>query len=181
MDLGVLENHMAGTAKCLQPVEPLKTDLLGENTKNIISRIVNMSEDLGSLTKTVYMNKKELVTVRSELRRQADTIDEQRGQLMGLGDQIRSLEQGTSTSTSGVTGVRSDAFLKAIRSVTLWPIDSENEDILWQAVGDFLHKTLETPETDVCPDNIEATTLLPGRRRHTGRPRQVYRVTRWCT
>ena len=166
MDLGTLDAHIAGPAPCLQPAEPLTADffrtLLGENTRNIISRIDNI-EDLGNLTKTVDHNKPELEATRAELKRPAGIIAEQRSPLIGLGDRINNLEQGDRAPkpSSAALATRSADFLRTRRAIRLWPIDSKSEDVLWQAVGNFIQETLEVPDSDVCPEDIESITPLP--------------------
>jgi hypothetical protein len=60
----------------------------------------------------------------------------------------------------------SRAYLFSRRSLRLWPIKGENEDEIWQSVGDFLHSKLELEETECSQESIEKIRRLKSGRRN---------------
>ena len=50
----------------------------------------------------------------------------------------------------------------ARRSVRMWPISGDDEDALWEGVGDFLHDTLAIRSDDVSQNDIESISRIQG-------------------
>ena len=51
--------------------------------------------------------------------------------------------------------VLSEPYLKARRSIRIWPVAGTTEEELWGNAGEFLHSPLAVPEGDVGQDDVE--------------------------
>ena len=160
-------------------------NLIGENTKQITSRIDNLSQDVLALTKSVADNRTEIGKNSDQIRQQSSVIEEQKALLAELGGRVAALESGdarpTSVAVSGNTAApRSSDFLYARRSVRVWPVDSTSEDTLWKGVGEFIHSALKIPEADVSQVDIEKIVPLEKPRIPVGNLNNKVLVTFFC-
>ena len=150
--------------------------LIGENTATITLKLDNVTGDLAALTKTVEASKSELAAVSTELGKHATDIKDHRSQIEDLAGRLAKLERtGGRSSTSG-----NPDYLRARRSVRMWPIENESAETLWKGVGEFLHSALGIPESDVGPDDIETITPIPDPRHATGNLNKEALVTFFC-
>ena len=62
----------------------------------------------------------------------------------------------------------------------MWPIENANENTLWKGVGEFLHKALGIPESDIGPEDIESVTAIPEPRYTAGNLNKEALVTFYC-
>ena len=56
--------------------------------------------------------------------------------------------------------VLSEPYLKARRSIRIWPVPGESEEELWGNAGGFLHGPLPVPVSDVWQDDVEEVTRV---------------------
>ena len=158
--------------------EPLTADffinLIGENTRKITERIDKMADDLCSLTRTVEDNSGAVASNSAKLQRQAAIIEEQRSMLSDLGNRVGMREgaRGGGREIEGmsnaVTRSKSSGYVKARRSVRLWPVNQESVATMWEGVGQFIGNALGIPDTEVSMEDIESVTALPDSRLVTG-------------
>ena len=139
---------------------PLTADffrnLIGENTKMVTEKIETLSEDLLTLSKKVDANKDGIDRASSEMAKQAATIADQKLLLDELGERVCRLEAGPALRPPEPSRDKSAGFLKARRSLCVWPIRGENDDDLWRGVGDFIHESLKISEDVMSQDDIES-------------------------
>ena len=173
-------------------LEPLTADffrkLIGENTDRVTKKIDNMAPDLAALTRTVDMNKAEISKGAEETKRQADLIKEHKEMIDRLGRRVDNLESGGSGAAPMASvgprpvdaPVKSDRYLRARRSVRLWPINQADENSLWKGVGEFIHTALGISEDDICQEDIEAVVPIPDPRLPVGNLNSEALVTFFC-
>ena len=165
------------------PGETLSADffrkLIGDNTATITAKLDKVTGDLASLSRTVEASKVEIATVHSEVQQHSLELADQKSQIVSLADRIARLEGGRVNEVDRPIPL-SPAYLLARRSVRMWPIENTNDNTLWQGVGEFLHKALGIPESDIGPDNIEAIKALPDPRYATGNLNKEALVTFFC-
>ena len=116
--------------------------------------------------------------MHTEVRQNSLNIAEQKSQMDGLAERISRLENGGPRFNRAE--LRSPAYLIARRSVRMWPIENTNANTLWKGVGEFLHKALGIPESDIGPDDIESITAIPDPRYTAGNLNKEALVTFFC-
>ena len=152
-----------------QPGEPLTAEffrnLIGENTRMITGKIDKLTTDLLTLTSTVESNRAEIAKSAVATERQGALLEAQRTELARMDERLARLEAGGPVSTpancpDGNRG-KSHAYLKARRSVRIWPVNRQDEDSLWKGTGEFIHEALKIPECDVSQEDIESVVAVP--------------------
>ena len=155
-------------------------NLIGENTKTVTAKIDAMTADIRTLTRSVAVNSGEIGKNTEELKRQAELIEHQKSALDELSARVANLEgNGTAGRPSPPDQLprKSPEYLRARRSVRIWPIDGSSEDSLWRGTGDFIHSALRISEDDVGQDDIESVTAVPNPRIRIGNVRDEAVVT----
>ena len=162
--------------------EPLTAEffrnLIGENTATITTKIDKVTGDLASLSRSVEASKSELATVSSEVNRQATELADHHLQLAALSNRIVRLEQGRQLPEQGRN--LSPAYLRARRSIRMWPIIFSSSNTLWKGVSEFIHTALGIPEDDLGPEDIEDVVAIPDPEYATGNLRKEALVTFFC-
>ena len=111
----------------------------------ITGRIDTLSEDLIGFARCVEDQTGAINQNKAELGKQADIIKEQRGIIEDLETRVGRLETGGGPhgrADANNNQARSKEFLKARRSIRIWPIDNHSEESLWKGTGDFIHSAL---------------------------------------
>ena len=167
--------------------EPLTADffknLIGENTRMITGRIDTLSEDLIGLARRVEDQSGAISQNKAELGRQADIIKQQKGVIEELETRVGRLETGgvrPGRTDVDSSHARSKEFLKARRSIRIWPIVNHSEESLWKGTGDFIHSALGIPDEDISPEDIESVTPVRNGRAGMGHVRDEAIVTFYC-
>ena len=145
--------------------EPLTADffrsLIGENTATITKKIDKVTGDLASLSKAVEAGKSELAAVSSVVGRHTAELADHRAQMTALNDRISLLEQARPLAPDSGLKAKSQAYLRARRSIRMWPIENASSNTSWKGVGEFIHTALGIPEADLGPDDIEDVVAIP--------------------
>ena len=145
------------------PGETLNADffrrLIGENTATVTAKLDKVTGDLAALSRTVEASKTEVAEITEEVGRHSTELAEHRALVEGLAERIARLER--EGSMINKSSKLSPAYLLARRSVRMWPIENSSPQTLWKGVGEFLHKALGIPESDIGPDDIEDVTATP--------------------
>ena len=169
--------------------EPLTAEffknLIGENTKTITGKIDKLTKDLLTLTSSVDANRTEITKNATETHRQGLLLDSQKNALEKLDERLSRLEGGGTVSTdTHPAGQRprpkSHEYLRARRSVRIWPVNRLDEDSLWKGTGEFIHEALHIPVSDVCQDDIESVIPVPDPRFPTSSVNNEALVTFFC-
>ena len=177
---------MAAVTPVVQKIqsEALSADffrnLIGENTKTVTAKIDAMSADIRTLTRSVAANSSEIGKNTEELKKQAEIIVHQKSALDELSVRVATLEsQGNAGRPPPPDQLprKSPEYLRARRSVRIWPIDGSSEDSLWRGTGDFIHSALGISEEDVGQDDIESVTAVPNPKFRIGNVREEAIVT----
>ena len=179
----LLENPPATPVPGEQLTADFFRNLIGENTKQITSRIDNLSQDVLALTKSVAENRGEIGKNAEEIMQQSGIIVEQRSSLAELGGRVAALESGSVGATPAAINKavpKSSDFLYARRSVRVWPVNSTSEETLWKGVGEFIHSALKTSEADVSQFDIEKIVPLDNPRIPVGNLNNEVLVTFFC-
>ena len=74
--------------------------------------------------------------------------------------EARELPRGPAVNNPNPCHTRSREYLKARRSIRIWPIDNHSDEGLWKGTGDFIHTALGIPEEDLAPEDIESITAV---------------------
>lgn len=81
---------------------------------------------------------------------------------------------------TSLPNARSTEYLKARRSIRVWPVKGLSETELWKGAGDFIHSTLNIHEDDMSPDDIESVSALPDSKFPVGNLRSEILITFFC-
>ena len=110
------------------------------------------------LTKKVENNAKDITEVKSTAKANAIKIGDHDNEILKLTNRVRALEGRESTNKLEAPrrAVLSEEYLRARRSIRVWPVTGSTEEELWGNVGEFLHGPLALPETAVGQDDVEA-------------------------
>lgn len=153
-----------GLAMIRGPGQPITADffckLIGDNTATITTKLDNITGDVASLTRTIESSKAELAAVSAKVCENATDIAQQKAQLEGLKEIMSRLESGGTKTLDGPKELDRD-YLRARRSIRMWPIENTSQQTLWKGVGEFLHTAVGIPEADVGPDDIESVEAMP--------------------
>ena len=165
---------------------PLTADffrnLIGENTKMVTEKIETLSEDLLTLSRKVDDNREGISKTVAEMSKQAEVIAEQRTLLDRLGERVGALEAGRvlPPAAGSHRSERSDDYLRARRSIRLWPVTGSCDTELWRGAGKFIHTTLNIPEEDMLPDDIESVKAIPDPKFPMGHLKSEILITFFC-
>ena len=163
--------------------EPLTADffrkLIGDNTATITTKLDKVTVDVAALTRTVEASKTELAAASAKIQEHSLGIAAQKAQLDGLEERISQLESRGAASPEGLRTHDVD-YLRARRSIRMWPIENTSQQTLWKGVGEFLHTKLCVPEAEVGPDDIEAIVAIPNSKHTQGNLNKEALVTSFC-
>lgn len=129
---------------------------LKENTDHIVKYFTT---NLGALSQRVDANAARVDDNARAIDRQESDICQQRKELGILTSRIMDLERTRShrgSSEIPKRAVLSGEYMTALRSLRLWPVAGDSKDELWEAVGNFIHKTLKIDVGDVTQSDIES-------------------------
>ena len=135
---------------------------LKENTDHLI-KTFNLS--LGLVAQKVDNNTKGIEANRHELERQSKVADDRWTDLQRLTARVTALERGPPTSVEpAAKATLSDSYLRARRSIRIWPVRGLTEEDLWGEAGEFLHKQLAISTNDVGQDDVKDVQRVVGER-----------------
>ena len=138
-------------------LKPLK-----ENTEHLI-KTFNVS--LGLVAQKVESNTKGIESNCSELEQQSRVADERWSDLQSLTARVSALERGQQAAVEPLSRAPlSDEYLKARRSIRIWPVKGVTEGDLWGEAGEFLHTQLAMSTNDVGQDDVEDVRRVVGER-----------------
>ena len=151
--------------------EPLTAEffknLIGENTKMITGKIDKLTTDLVTLTSSVESNRADIAKSLSATERQSSMLEAQKVELPRMEERLTRLEAGDHVMSAaarhggGGNLTKSRSYLKARRSVRIWPVNRQDEDSLWKGTGEFIHEALRIPESEVSQEDIESVVAVP--------------------
>ena len=151
--------------------EPLTAEffknLIGENTKMITGKIDKLTTDLITLTSSVESNRADIAKSLSATERQGTMLEAQRAELARMDERLARLEAGDHVMSTAIrpggggTLGKSRSYLRARRSVRIWPVNRQDEDSLWKGTGEFIHEALRIPESEVSQEDIESVVAVP--------------------
>ena len=131
-----------------------------ENRDDIIS---SFNATIGTLSRRIEDNSALIAANASAIKVQSDTTAAQRSDIDKLTERVCRLENDSGAPRLQVVekrAVLSPDYMRARRSIRLWPIRGEGEDALWEEVGDFLHVTLTIRTDDVGQGDIESISRV---------------------
>ena len=137
---------------------------LKENTNHIIN---TFNTSLGLLAQKVGANTEGVALNRAEIEKQAKLGDERWADLKRLTSGIEALEREGAPAPAPVVGNRAvltEDYLKARRSIRIWPVPGGTESELWGEAGEFLHNQLAISTDDVGQDDVEDVRRVVGER-----------------
>ena len=124
------------------------------NKEEIIS---SFQLGLGELSKKVEGNASGIAANREHIKDQATRVDGLDLKFDKLTARVLALERSEPKKMEvPERAVLSEAYLKARRSVRLWPVAGSTDKELWGNAGEFLHGLLAVPEADMGQEDVEA-------------------------
>ena len=109
------------------------------------------------LAKKVEDNAKVITDVKAAANGNTERIDGHDNEIQKLTDRVRVLEgRGPKRPETPRRAVLSEAYMRARRSIRVWPVAGVIEEELWGNAGEFLHWPLAIPESEVGQDDVEA-------------------------
>ena len=124
-----------------------------QNTDEIIK---SFNASISSLAGKIEESSVRISDNSHAIKRHEVTTAECKGGLDRLEARVRALENGSgSNHASHVRAELSEAYLRARRSIRLWPVKGVTEEDLWGETGEFLHCLMGIAEGDVGQDDIE--------------------------
>ena len=140
-----------------------------------------MSEDLLTLSKKVDINRDGISKANAEMANQAETIASQRVMLEHLGERVGRLESRPDIVVGRECGrAPSVVFLKARRSIRIWPVNQTDTNSLWKGAREFIHDALGISEDDMSQEDIESVVPLPDPRLPSGNLNSEALITVFC-
>ena len=142
------------------PAAPVTKDILmsalKENTDFIIK---SFASSLGALTQRVESNTNLIAKNATEVDKHECQLKEHRSDIDILTVKVRDLERNAGARRpcppAHVRAQLSQEFLRARRSLRLWPVDGQSEEDMWGGVGEFIHDILRVNTEDVGQNDIE--------------------------
>ena len=137
---------------------------LKENTNHIID---TFNTSLSLLAQKVGTNTEGVAVNRAEIEKQAKLGDERGADLRRLTSRLEALEREGAPAPAQVIGncaVLTEDYLKARRSIRIWPVPGGTESELWGEAGEFLHNQLAISTNDVGQDDVEDARRVVGER-----------------
>ena len=123
--------------------------------------IKSFQVNLGELARKVEDNAGAIASNRESIGRQSARSDCQDTKIGKLAARISALEKGEPRGSEIKKRAKlSDAYLRARRSIRLWPVPGNTEMEIWGNAGDFLHEQLAMPESSVCQEDVEAVVRV---------------------
>lgn len=139
----------------------ITTDFLLKALKENMDHLVkSFTTILGALSQRVDANTVKVENNARAIDHHTSGISQQRSEIAILMQaRVRSLEKaGLQQGTGQIprSAVLKSSYILARRSLRLWHIVGANEDDIWEAVGDFIHGTLNLGECDITQRDIES-------------------------
>ena len=157
----------AGAAIPLTGAAMVTTDFLlkalKENSDHLIK---SFNASLGALSVRIDDNASRITSNSTAIASQAAVSVTQQAELESLNNRVLQLERGKPDLGMPLDRKASlgPGYMRARRSVRLWPIHGDNDDELWPGVGEFLHGALAIPEDLVSQEDIESIVRVVGSR-----------------
>lgn len=131
---------------------------LRENTESIKS----FTSNLGALSQRAEANTSSISNNATAIARHETGLAEHQSDISNLSSRVRALERGDRRvgDVQESRATLTPHYLRARRSVRLWPVGGTSDADLWCGVGDFLHGTLAINERDMCQDDIETVARV---------------------
>ena len=106
---------------------------------------------MGEIANKVEENVKNIATNKATAEMNSARAKEQGDELKRLTDRVRALEERRPRDSGAPRrAVLSEAYLKARRSIRVWPVGGSTEEEIWGNAGEFLHGPLAIPEAEIC-------------------------------
>ena len=119
--------------------------------------IISFQLGLGELSKRVEDNTRGIAANKEDMEKQCSRVDGHDVELEKLTARVRALERSEPRKSEVPRrAALSEAYLKARRSVRLWPVVGTTKAELWGNAGEFLHGPLAVSESDMGQYHVEA-------------------------
>ena len=129
---------------------------LKENTDFIIK---SFASSLGALSQRVESNTNLIARNATGVDKHEGQLKEHRSDIDILTVKVRDLERNAGARRpcppAHVRAQLSQEFLRARRSLRLWPVDGQSEEDMWGGVGEFIHDILRVSTEEVGQSDIE--------------------------
>ena len=119
--------------------------------------IQSFQANLGEMAGKVEANTVAITMNKENIQKVKETSDRHDKELERLTARVKMLETKHIPRKPAVPvrAVLSEPYLKARRSLRIWPVDGTTEEEIWGNAGEFLHGPLAIPEGDVGQDDVE--------------------------
>ena len=119
--------------------------------------IQSFQTSMSEIANKVEENVKNIASNKAAVEANTAKAKEHDDELRKLTERVRAIEEGRPKDVGAPRrAVLSEAYLKARRSIRIWPVGGSTEEEMWGNAGEFLHGPLAIPETDICQDDVEA-------------------------
>ena len=124
------------------------------NTEHIIK---SFTSHVNMLSQRVDGNAARIAENASSIAGCVATAVEHKSELAALSGRVSELERSGTTRVDPVHRrvTLSAEYIFARRSIRLWPVRGDEEEALWENVGNFIHDTLRVSESEVSQRDIE--------------------------
>ena len=141
---------------------------LRENSELLIK---SFNASLGAISQRVGDNTAGIAANAAAISQQQSATERQREEIRKLSDRVKNLEtcpavplnQPEKRATLG------PGYLRARRSIRLWPVHGNSDNDLWGGVGEFLHETLAISDSEIGQEDIEKIDRAGESREQPGR------------
>ena len=141
------------------PLPPLTTEFFLKSLKdNNADLMKSFSAHLNGLAEKVGSNSERIRENERAINSQGSDVTKNRLDIEKLTARVKILENTGAPKHGACLPTRallSKEYLSARRSARVWPIIGTDDEAVWQSVGEFLHETLEIPDTDIGQEDIE--------------------------
>ena len=164
MDTSGQANTMSGPTPAPPAPAASTTEFLLKAMKQNTDEIIkSFNASIGALAGKIEENSVRISDNSQAIKRQGVEAAECRSGMDRLEARVRALERGAAPGPAIDTQAElSDPYLRARRSVRLWPVRGATEEELWGETGEFLHCLMGIAEGDVCQDDIEEVRRVEG-------------------
>ena len=141
---------------------------LRENSEHLIK---SFNASLGAISQHVGDNTAGIAANAAAISQQHSVTEKQQEEIKKLSDRVKNLERcpAMSHSQPEKRATLGPGYLRARRSIRLWPVCGDSDNDLWGGVGEFLHDTLAISDSDVGQEDIERIDRAGESRKQPGR------------
>ena len=166
MDTSPPQARTAGGTLGAASGQLVTTDFLLRSLKENTNHIINtFNASLGLLAQKVGNNAEGVAANKAEIQKHAKLNDERWTDLQSLASRVTALERGAPpVPPVDNRAVLSSDYLKARRSIRIWPIPGDTEPDIWGGAGEFLHHQLAISTDEVGQEDVEEVQRVVGER-----------------